>query len=124
VRYSTVEFSSRRSPFTPDSGAKNKETGLYEAGQDIQFCLGEGCTKLRPMKAVCPGMIDEASKKEIGVKRRVNLFKVKNAPSLENPRNLSNSPLPVFEMMKNSIIENRLHTAVPVRKRLSIGYRE
>jgi hypothetical protein len=80
--------------------------------------------KIHFVESVFSRVGDEATKKEIGVKGRVNLFKVKEAALKEDPGDFPNPFFPVFQMMDDAEIEDRIHAGIRVGKVLGIGNEE
>jgi hypothetical protein len=76
------------------------------------------------METVFSWMSDEMTKKEISVQRRVDLFKVKEATFNENPCDFPNPFFPVFQMMNDAEIKDRIHAGIRVGKVLGVGNKE
>ena len=79
---------------------------------------------MRSMEAVFSRMGDKMTRKEIGVKGRVDLFKVKQTPLNENPCDFPKPFFPVFQMMNDAEIKDRVHAGIRVGEVLGVGNKE
>jgi hypothetical protein len=100
---------------------QDAETVLFVSRKQSEPMVGEGRTKLLAVEPVLGRVGDESTKKEIGIKGRVNFFKVEEAALNKNPGDFSNPLFPVLQVMDDAEIEDGIHAGVRVRKVLSIG---
>jgi len=104
--------------------SQNAEAVLLVSRKQSESPFRECCAKLRSMETVFSWMSDKMTKKEIGVKGRVDLFKVKEATFNENPCDFPNPFFPVFQMVNDAEIKHRIHTGIRVGKVLGVGNKE
>jgi hypothetical protein len=97
------------------------ETVLLMSRKQPEPMFGEGCTKLLTVKPVLRRVGDEATEKEIGVKGRINFFKVEEPALNKNPSDFPNPLFPVLQVMDDAEIEDPIHARIRVRKVLSVG---
>lgn len=101
--------------------AQDGETVLFVSRKQSESVNREGGTKLLAVETVLGRVGDEATKKEIGVKGRVNLFEVEEPALNKDPGDFPNPLFPVLQVMDDAEIEDGIQAGVRVREVLSIG---
>jgi len=80
--------------------------------------------ELPAVESVLRGVSHQTAEKRICIKRRKDLLEIETAALFEDPGDLPDPQIPLFQMMYDSKIEYRVETSVPVWKILGIGYEE
>src|SRR4030042_372869 len=101
--------------------SQNAETVFLVSRKQSESQGRECRAELLAIETVLPRMDDKTSKKEIGVKGRVNLFKVEEPVLNKNSRDFPNPFFPVLQMMDDAEIKDCIHAGVRVGKFLGIG---
>ena len=97
------------------------ETVLFVPWKQTESVKREGGTKLLAVETVLGRVGDDAAKKEIGVKGRVDLFKIEKPALNKDPSDFPNPLFPVLQVMDDAEIEDGIHAGVRVREMLGIG---
>jgi hypothetical protein len=65
-------------------------------------------------------VLQDVFEKNIGVQGWVNFLKIKTTPCLQNPGYFPDALLPVFQMMNDAVIKNRIKTFIAIRQVLGV----
>lgn len=104
--------------------SQDAEAVFLVSGKKLEPMSGERRTELLAVETVVGRMGDQMTKNEVGVKGRVNLFKVEEPPLNKNPSDFADPFFPVLQMMDDAEVKDRIRTGIRVGKVLGVGHKE